>query len=345
MIVVTERRVSMATRTQAQVTSFGGVDTVALVSSPAPHPGRRHVLVRVTHASVGSTDLLARRGGYLLQPLPGFTLGYDFVGVLETTTDVSDRLGLRVGDRVAGCLPRMGAHTTRLVLDPTLLVAVPDALPSASAATAPLDLLTAGVALQLAQVQPGGSILIQGVTGAVGVLAAELAGVGGLRVFGTASARSRAGAQGLGVTFADYTDPQWPQKVRDASAGGVDAAIDHTGSPVVKEAVAPTGTLVHTAFVGRTGQERPDTAAGALSSSVHRWAHPRERVCSVPLFVAMERRAYRAMLTDGLRMLAEGELALPDAVVVPLGNVWEAHRLAEHPEPRSKVVLEMPEID
>ena len=335
----------MATRTRAQVTAFGGVDTVALASSPVPHPGRRQVLVRVTHASVGSTDLLARRGGYLLQPLPGFTLGYDFVGVLETTTDVSDRLGLRVGDRIAGCLPRMGAHTTFLVLDPTLLVAVPDTLPSASAATAPLDLLTAGLALRLARVQPGGSILIQGVTGAVGVFAAELAGAGALRVFGTASARSRDSAKGLGVTFADYSDPRWPQKVREASGGGVDAAIDHTGSPVVKKAVAPTGTLVHTAFVGTAGQERRDTAAGGFTSSVHRWAHPRERVCSVPLFVATKRREYRAMLADGLRMLAEGELTAPDAVAVAFGNVWEAHRLAEHPEPRSKVVLEMTETD
>jgi NADPH2:quinone reductase len=332
----------MATRTQAVVTGFGEVERVALADSSVPRPRGRQVLVRVTHASLGSTDILARRGGYLLQPGVGFTTGYDFVGVLETVNPSAGGLGMQVGSRVAGCLPRMGAHATHLAVDPSLLVAVPDALSSPVAATAPLDLVTAALALRLARIPHGGSVLIQGVTGAVGSFAAQQAALAGLSVFGTASSRSRAEAERLGATFADYADPAWATGVRDASGGGVDGAIDHTGSPAVREAVSPRGVLVHTAFVGTAGRERRDTAVGGLVASARRWSHPRERVCSVPLFVATQRDAYRAMLTAELERLASGVLSAPEAVTVPFGNVWEAHRLAEHPSPRSKVVLEMP---
>jgi NADPH2:quinone reductase len=333
----------MVTRTQAMVTGFGGVDRVALADSPVPRPRGRQVLVRVTHASVGSTDILARRGGYLLQPRVGFTTGYDFVGVLETVTPSAELLGLHIGSRVAACLPRMGAHATHLVLDPSLLVAVPDALPSAVAATVPLDVVTATLALQLARIPSGGSVLIQGVTGAVGSFAAQQAALAGLSVFGTASARSRAEAERLGATFADYADPAWAVRVRDATRGGVDGAIDHTGSPAVRRALAPRGILVHTAFVGTPGREVRDTAVGGLVTSARRWSHPRERVCSVPLFVATQRDAYRAMLAAALERLASGALSAPEAVTVPFENVWEAQRLAEHPSPRGKIVLEMAE--
>lgn len=115
-------------RTAARVTGFGGPDVVDLVDEPIRPPRGTEVVVRVTHASLGSTDVLARRGGYVFQPFPGFVTGYDFVGVLETESAVSTVLGMRAGARVAGVLPRMGAHATRLVLPATLLVPVPDAL-------------------------------------------------------------------------------------------------------------------------------------------------------------------------------------------------------------------------
>ncbi|WP_431279289.1 alcohol dehydrogenase catalytic domain-containing protein [Leifsonia poae] len=334
-----------AQRTQAIVTGFGEAERIALADSPVPRPRKRDVLVRVTHASVGSTDVLARRGGYLLQPMVGFTPGYDFVGVLETVTGSAELLGLRVGSRVVGCLPRMGSHTTHLVLDPSFLIRVPDALDSAVAATSPLDLVTAALALRMAMIPAGGSVLIQGVTGAVGAFAAQHGVQAGLSVFGTASVRSRPEAERLGATFVDYADPAWPIRVRDASGGGVDGAIDHTGSPLVRKAVSPHGTLVHTAFVGTPGRERRDTATGGITSGVRRWSRPRERVCSVPLFVETQRKAYREMLTGELELLASGVLTAPKVVAVPFGEVWDAQRLAEHPEPRTKVVLEMPSAD
>src|SRR4029453_91130 len=152
------------------VREFGGPEVIEIRTAPdgAPAPGR--VRVRIAHASLGSTDALARRGGDLPQPRPGFTPGYDFVGVIETSTPESDARGLTVGTRVAACLPRMGAHATAIDLPPSRLVRVPDALPSEVAAALPLDLVTAGLARSLAALPPAGSLLAAGASGPGGAL-------------------------------------------------------------------------------------------------------------------------------------------------------------------------------
>ncbi|MCI0157904.1 hypothetical protein KNO15_14490 [Leifsonia shinshuensis] len=304
-------------------------------------PRGNEVAVRITHAALSSTDVLARRGGYVLQPVPGFVPGYDFVGVLETESAVSAALGLRAGARVAGVLPRMGAHATRLVLSPTFLVAVPDALTSERAATLPLTAVTAAVALRYAG--PARSILVQGVSGAVGSLVAQLALRDDRVVVGTGSALPPALApHGLDVPLADSRDPDWPARARELAGGSVEAAIDDSGSPCVREAVDPSGVVVHTAFAGRAGQRREDAVRETASAVLHRFGHPREVVCAVPFWVLRRRPAYRRLLAGLLDDAADGRLTPFDPQVVPFDSVWEAHRLADQRPAGRTIVLAMP---
>ncbi len=333
------------TRLAARVVRFGDPSGVVLAEERLRGPRGRDVLVRVTHASLGATDVAARRGAYVLQPAPGFVPGYDFVGELETETALSVALGLRTGTRVAGVLPRMGAHTTHLAVAPTLLVAVPEALDPAVAATLPLDAVTAALALRLGggdgEAGPAGSLLVQGASGAVGALAVQLARREGRTVVGTASARTRPEAEALGIPVVDYTLPDWPARAAEAAGGPLAAAIDHTGSPRVREALDPDGVLVHTAFGGRPGHERADAARAAVAAEARRWAHPRERVCSVPLFVTTSHTAYRRLLASLLADAAAGLLEPPAAETFPFEKVWDAHRAADEPAARRKIVLAM----
>lgn len=322
-------------RLVARVSRFGDVGAMVLAREPVRPPRGTQVVVRVTHASLGATDLLARRGGYALQPVPGFVTGYDFVGELVTESAVSVALGLREGARVAGVLPRMGAHTTFLTLPATLLVAVPDGLDAASAAVLPLDGVTAARALGLAG--DGGRILVQGASGAVGMLAAQLAQEQGRTVVGTASPRSRDAVADLGFPLVDHRDPDWPALVREAAGGPVDAAIDHTGSPRVREALREGGTIVHTAFTGRVGHERADTLRGGAAAARSRT----DRVCSAPLYVATRRAAYRRVAAGLLASAAAGSLRIAEPLPFPLTEVWDAHRAAEQVAPGRKVVLTM----
>ncbi len=328
-------------RSAARVVRFGDATAVGIAQETLRPPRGDEVVVRITHASLGSTDVLARRGGYMIQPSPGFVPGYDFVGVLETESAVSVALGLRTGARIAGVLPRMGSHATLLVVSPTFLVAVPEALPSEVAATLPLNAVTAAVALQYAG--PARRILVQGISGAVGSLVAQLAIRDGRAVFGTGSSPPPGFAElGREVPLADYRDPDWPARVRELAGGAVEAAIDHTGSPRVREAVAPDGVVVHTGFAGRAGHERGDAVRGAASAVLHGRSHPREVVCAVPFWVLRKRPAYRRLLTGLLDDAAEGRLRPFEPQVVPFESVWAAHRIAEQRPVGRTVVLAMP---
>lgn len=328
--------------TRARVTRFGGPEVLHLEEfMPKERIGRRTVRVRVTHASVGSTDGMARAGDYLLQPRPGFIPGYDFVGVLESVDDAATRRGLRPGMRVTGCLARMGGYTTILDVPSTRVVALPDALDSAQAAALPLDLVTAALAVDLARPPSGATVFVQGVSGAVGALVTQSAVANGMRVVGTASERTREFAESLGAQVVDYRDPTWPALVRELASGGADASVDHTGGPLVRTVTAPRGTVVRTAWSGRSGRGRADAALGGMLTNLRRFARPRERLCSVPMLVALQPAKYRRLLQDQLGRVAAGSLRGPAAVTVPFSEVATAHRDLATIAAGYKLVLEM----
>lgn len=327
---------------RVRVARFGAPEVLRLEQFTPGRPARRKVGVRVTHASIGATDAMARSGNYLLQPRPGFTPGYDFVGVVETVNAAAARSGLRAGTRVLGCLARMGAYTTHLDVPVERLVPVPDALDSATAAALPLDLVTAALALELAGIPNGGTVFVQGVSGSVGSLITQNAIANGLRVIGTASKRSRRSAESLGAHVVDYRDPNWPQLVRELTPGGVDASFDHTGTPLVREVTSRTGTVVRTAWSGRPGRGRVDAALGGPATVARRFASPRERLCSVPLLVGLQPGKYRRMLGDQLSRVVDHQLHAPTTTTVPFAEVVSAHRQLAALDPGHKLVLEMP---
>jgi NADPH:quinone reductase len=304
-------------------------------------PRHRKVRVRVTHASVGSTDAMARSGNYLLQPAPGFVPGYDFVGVLETVNTAAARRGLRAGMRVTGCLARMGSYATELDVPADRVVPLPDALDSARAAALPLDLVTASLALELADAPGGGTLFVQGVSGSVGSFITQHAIANGLQVVGTASERTRAFAESHGARVVDYRDRNWPALVRDLASGGADASIDHTGSPLVRAVTARAGTVVRTAWSGRHGHGRMDAALGGTAALARRFASPRDRLCSVPLLVALQPTKYRRMLQDQLNRIADNTLRGPDVVTMPFSGVIDAHEELATLPPGHKLVLDM----
>jgi NADPH:quinone reductase-like Zn-dependent oxidoreductase len=323
-------------RTLARVSTFGDAGTATLAREPLSGRG---CAVRVTHASVGSTDVTARHGDYLLHPVTRFVPGYDLVGLLETVDDAGRARGLVEGQRVTAVLPSMGAHATAVRVPSSVLVPVPDALPSTVAASMPLDAVTARHALDL--LTPGAStLLVQGVSGAVGLLVAQLALAEGMRVFGTASSRTGALASRHGVHVLDYHQRGWVDDLL-ALTGGVDGVVDHTGSKASRAAAKRSGRVVRTAFGGRPGRQRGATAIGATRTLLRRHAHPSERICSVPALVATRRARYRLMLADLLELAAAGRLEPLPSLVVPFVDLTEALRLAEAGTPGRKVVLAM----
>jgi NADPH:quinone reductase len=328
---------------RARVTRFGGPEVLRLEEFAQGRLQRGKVRVRVTHAAVGSTDAAARSGDYLFQPRPGFVPGYDFVGIVDTANDAAARRGVRPGVRVTGCLARMGSYASHLDVPIDRVVPLPDALDAACAAALPLDLVTAALALELADLPAGGTLFVHGVSGSVGSLVTQQAIANGFVVVGTASERTRGHAESLGARVVDYRNPNWPEEVQELTSGGADASIDHTGSPLIRTVTRRRGTVVRTAWSGRPGHGRMDAAVGGPVTLARTFASPRERLCSVPLLVALQPAKYRRVLQSQLDRIVDTSLRGPTVTMRPFAEVVDAHREHGSLTPGHKLVLELPD--
>lgn len=337
-------------------TRFGGPEVQQVRPISIKAPGLGQVRVRVLAASDGSTDVLARRCGYLLHPFAPLVPGYDFVGeIIDWHRSVAGALrsaGLGVGSRVAAVVPEMGAHVTHRLVSAKALVSVPDALDSIIAAAIPLDYLTAASALErharLGSAQSGGqkSILIQGASGPVGRAIAQLAAREKLIMYGTASQRNRTTVEEAGIRFVDYASKDLLETVRDKEPGGLDAIFDHRGGPELRQMrslLKPGGVAVSYAFGGRPGYEKRDTALGsveALAGSLP-IGRTRSALCSMPFEIRLDRRAYQDRLRRLFDQVVAGEIGPADTRTYAFDKVVEAHRDVEERSTQGKVVLSM----
>jgi NADPH:quinone reductase-like Zn-dependent oxidoreductase len=192
---------------------YGGPEVLELGQVPDPMPLTNEVLVRVHATALNPLDLELRKGrmrwltGNKLPVVPG----YDFAGVIE-------ELGpgvksWRKGEAVYGMTRtrRAGAYAELLTIKAVELGRMPAGLTFAEAAAMPLAALTALQALRdLARLQPGQSVLINGASGGVGVFAVQLARAMGARVVAICSHRNQEMVEALGAhEVVDYTQTNY----------------------------------------------------------------------------------------------------------------------------------------
>jgi NADPH:quinone reductase-like Zn-dependent oxidoreductase len=171
----------------------GGPEALVIEQAPIPIPAADEALVAV-HAAAITFDELKwpqtwTRGGVSRTPV---ILSHEMSGVVRGVgSQVTD---VEVGDNVFGLIAfdREGAAADFVAVPATDLAPKPQTLSHALAAALPLAGLTALQAVvDHAAVQPGEAVLVQGGTGAVGILAVQLAAMIGADV--TATVRSDAG--------------------------------------------------------------------------------------------------------------------------------------------------------
>jgi NADPH2:quinone reductase len=321
------------------VESFGEVEVLQLKERTfsAPPPG--HARVRVLAVGVGFTDLMARRGDYLLQRKLPFTPGYELVG------EVVDHEELGPGTLVAAALPKMGAYADYVVLPSWLLVPLPDGLDPAIAATVPLDYLTALSILEThAQVTSGDTVLIHGASGGVGQALSRLGRRIGLRMYGTASAAgSEERLARHGVSFIDYRHQDFASVIAEREPEGISAVFDHIGGANIRKGyrlLAHGGVFVSYAFAGRPGHMVADTVRGALRVNLlNLLPGRRTAVCMLPKEIKSNRDWYRHSLRRLLEQVHAGELEVTPGATFPLTKAADVHRALERHEINGKVVL------
>ena len=202
-------------------TERGAIDNLRLTETDVPPAEEGYVQVRVEAAGLNFRDVLNVLGLYPGDPGP---IGGDFAGIV--TQLGSGVTGLEVGQRVYGFM--QGAFSSRFNVPVQLVAPVPDGLSPVAAATIPAAALTARLAFDWAQLQPGDRVLIHAASGGVGLAAIQMAQQHGAIVFATASTYKRATLRKMGVKYVydsrttDFAD----EILADTDGAGVDVVLN-----------------------------------------------------------------------------------------------------------------------
>jgi NADPH:quinone reductase-like Zn-dependent oxidoreductase len=222
-----------------------GVSGLSLTELPYPHAAENDVIVQVHAAGFTRGELdwpgtwTDRAGRDRTPSVPGHEVSGVVVDLGYGTT------GLTVGQRVFGMTDwlRDGTLAEYVAVEARNLAPLPANVDHVTAAAFPISGLTAWQALfDHADLQPGQTVLIHGIAGAVGSVAAQLAHEAGAHIIGTGRAADEARAKELGAhTFIDLAGPDLEK------AGPVDVVFDVIGGDILDRSAAlvrPGGTLV-----------------------------------------------------------------------------------------------------
>ncbi len=228
----------------------GGPEVLELAEVSTARPRKGEVLVRVRAAGVNASDRLIRSSRLLiagLRLLRGAAIaGLELAGVVDELGEGAARF--IPGDEVYGALPSTlngGAYAEWACLREGWLARKPVRLSFIEAAGLPVGGVTALQLLRdVAQVEAGQRVLVNGASGAVGGLAVQLARARGCEVIGVASARNGALVRELGANRAlDYAEDDV------GAAGPVEVILDAAGTlslASVRRLLAPRGIYMST---------------------------------------------------------------------------------------------------
>jgi NADPH:quinone reductase-like Zn-dependent oxidoreductase len=296
-----------------QFEEYGGPEVLKLVEIPIPQPGEGQVLIKVRFAGVNPADWKMRSGfmkAYRPVPMP-WTPGLEGAGMVETLG--SGVTQFQQGQAVYGAFP--GAYAEYAVSPVSELQPKPEKLSFEEAASVPIGSLTAwGSLFEVANLQPGQRVLVQGAAGGVGLYGVQLALWKGAEVYGTASTANVDFVRSLGAEAIDYTRGPVEQKVRD-----LDLVFDTVGGEVIQQSLKllKRGGLLVT-VAGQVNEE----AAKAMGVRAVRG-----------------KRALTVHLAEISRLIEEDKLKPEVYKVFPLKEARQAQELSETGHGRGRIVL------
>jgi NADPH:quinone reductase len=304
------------------ITVFGGPDVLHVADLPVPEPGDGEVRIRVAAATVNPSDAALRAGAFgppRHGDGPPYVAGWELAGVVDA---VGSGAGVRVGDRVLAIVfpyaTGRGAQAEYVVVSGDSVALVPDGVSLAEAATLPMNGLTARLALDKLDLQPGQTLAVTGAAGAVGGYVMQLAAAEGLRVIGDASPADADLVRSLGAEVVVERGPNVAAAIRRQVPEGVDALVDAAliGPPVLA-AIKDGGQLIAV---------RPFSGESERSITI------------TPVFV-LDYLHEAAKLAELVRLAGDGTLTLRVAREIPAEDAAQAHRQLEAGGTRGRLVL------
>src|ERR1700712_1120717 len=239
-----------------------GANGAEITDVAKPAPKGTQVLVRVRANGLNRADLGMTKGhAHGAAGGVGAVLGMEWAG--EVAELGPDAKGVKVGDRVMGSGAAAFAEYT--LADHGRLFHIPSTsnMSFEEAATYPVALATMHNAVVTnGGLQPGQTVLIQGASSGVGLMAMQIAKLKGAKtVIGSSTnAARRERLKEFGADLAiDSKDGGWGDQVLQATSGeGVDLIVDQISGPVANQNLKATKILGRIVNVGRLGGTHGD---------------------------------------------------------------------------------------
>jgi NADPH2:quinone reductase len=237
-----------------------GANGAEITDVAKPVPKAAQVLVRVRACGLNRADLGMTKGhAHGSAGGAGTVLGMEWAG--EVAELGPDAKGVKVGDKIMGSGGAAFAEYT--LADHGRLFRTPSNMNSEDAATLPVALATMHNAVVTnGALRPGQSVLIQGASSGVGLMAMQIAKLKGAgMVIGSSTDTMRRGRlKQFGADLAvDSSDPGWVDQVLRATGGeGVDLIVDQVSGQVASQNLKATKIKGRIVNVGRLGGTHAD---------------------------------------------------------------------------------------
>ena len=237
-----------------------GANGPVITDVAKPAPKGTQVLVRVRACGLNRADLGMTKGhAHGGAGGVGTVLGMEWAG--EIAEVGPDAKGVKAGDKVMGS--GGAAFAEYALADHGRLFRTPSNMNFEEAATLPIALATMHNAVVTnGALQPGQTVLIQGASSGVGLMALQIAKLKGAKiVIGSSTDPTRRGRlKEFGADLAvDSSDPGWVDEVLKATNGeGVDLIVDQVSGKVASQNLAATKIKGRIVNVGRLGGTRAE---------------------------------------------------------------------------------------
>ncbi|RKP59159.1 quinone oxidoreductase family protein [Pararobbsia silviterrae] len=248
---------------QIAIEQYGGASQLKVREVTLPAPAAGEVRIRHTAIGVNFVDVYHRTGHYPLPALPAVP-GVEAAGIVDAVGPGVD--ALQPGQRVVYAGPPVGSYASARTMPADRVLALPDDIDDAVAASLLLRGMTAHMLCSAVYpVKAGDTVLIHAAAGGLGLVMLQWAKALGARVIGTVGSAAKAElavAHGLDEAIL-YREQDVVATVRTLTDGrGVDYAVDGIGGPTL---LATLDTVRPFGMIASVGQVSGDPGPIDLS--------------------------------------------------------------------------------
>jgi polyketide synthase 5 len=320
-----------------QIRTPGDPETIEVTAFDRVPPEPGEIEVAVTASSINFADALIAFGRYPTVDGVAPQLGMDFAGVVTAVgPDVKTH---QVGDHVGGFC-KTGSWANFVTCDARVAVTLPPGLTDEVAAAVPTAHVTAWYGLhEQARIDADDRVLIHSATGGVGQAAIAIARAAGAEIFATAgSEKRRQLLRDMGITHVyDSRSTEFAEQIRrDTDGYGVDIVLNSLTGAAQRaglELLSVGGRFVEIGKSDVYGNTRLELSPFRRNLTFH--------YVDLALMAQSHPRRIGDLLGTVYRLVAEGELALPEITHYPLREASTAVRVMSAAEHTGKLVLDV----